>query len=161
MTMDVNVRDINEIVRFGNSMKSFLSDYLELLSTICNASGYDYTEAGNNFRTIRTYTESAEHHLRTFEWELEREIEAACKYPKEDHSDRIDFLKKMVEKERALYNRNKQALEEAERLIHNVKVNTDMVFQQVSLSRNKIQELGYNALRSIKKSVSAIDSYKK
>ena len=67
----------------------------------------------------------------------------------------------MVEKERALYNRNKQALEEAERLIHNVKVNTDMVFQQVSLSRNKIQELGYNALRSIKKSVSAIDSYKK
>ncbi|MBD5278306.1 MAG: hypothetical protein HDS32_03630 [Bacteroides sp.] len=159
--MDVNVRDLNEIFHFGSSLQSFLNAYIGVLSQVGSAAQQDYTQARNNFNTIRTYTESAESNLQAAERELEDAIDTANDYPEEDHSDRIEYLEAMVEEKRMVYERNKEALEEAESLLHNVKVNTDMVWEQVWRSRNQIQETGQNALRSIQKSANAIASYKK
>lgn len=157
--MDVNVRDVEEIVHFGHSLQSFLSDYLGVLTQVGQGAQQDYTHARNKYTTIRGAAESAERDLRQAERELESSIETSHNYPDEDHSDKIEFLERIVEEKRMRYERNKQALEEAESLIHNVKVNTEMVWEQVSRSRNQIQETGQNALRSIQKSASAIASY--
>lgn len=159
--MDVNVRDLEEIVRFGRSLQSFLSDYHGVLGQVGSASQQDYTQARNKYNTIRNAAESAERDLQQAERQLESAIDTANNYPEEDHSDKIEYLERMVEEKQAVYERNKQALEEAESLVHNVKVNTEMVWEQVTRSRCQIQETGQNALRSIQKSASAIASYKK
>lgn len=159
--MDVNVHDVAEIVRFGRSLQSFLSDYLGVLSQVGNAAQQDYTQTRNKYNTIRNYAEAAERDLANAERQLESAIETANNYPDEDHSDKIDYLARGVEEKKMIYERNKQALEEAEALIHRVKVNTDMVWEQTHRSRNQIQETGQNALRSIQRSANVIASYKR
>lgn len=159
--MDVNVRDLDEIVRFGSSLKSFLSDYLTALNYVRNGANEDYTKARNALGTIRTYTESAERDLKSAERTLESTIDDANRNPDKDYSRQIEFRESQVEKAQMKYERNKQALEEAEGLIRRVKVNTDMVLEQITRSRNQINDIGHNALHSIQKSANSIARYKK
>lgn len=157
--MDVNIRDLNEIVRFGNSLKDFLSDYLGNINRIGNAARQDYTTARNCLNTIRTYTEQAKRELDYAEKRLDDAIETARNYPDEDHSDKIEFIAREVEEKRLIYERNRQAFEEAEPLARNVKINTERILEEAQRSRNNIQGIGQTALHSIKKSANAIASY--
>ena len=157
--MDVNVRDVEEIVRFGHSLKGFLSDYLSMLGRVGSAAQQDYTTARNNLQRIRGNAESAERDLRQAERQLDSAYRTANNNPEEDHSDRIDYLERLVEEKQERYERNKEALAEAEQLTKRVKVNTDMVWEQTNRSRNQINELGHTALSSIQKAANAIKNY--
>lgn len=159
--MDVNVRDVDEIVCFGNSLKSFLSDYIAVLNQVSQGSQQDYISACNFMNTIRTYTEAAESDLQAAERRLESTIDNANNNPDEDWSSQIELRERAVEEAALKYERNKQALEEAEGIIRNLKVNIDMVWDQVNRNRSQLQEVGHSALASIQKSVQAIMNYKK
>lgn len=157
--MDVNVRDVDEIVRFGNSLKSFLSDYLGALMQVVQSANIDYTTARNALTRIRTKMEAAERELRSAEFSLENVERDADNNPEEDYSRELAFRAEMVEEKRAIYEQAKQAFEEAETLVKRVKTNTDMVIEQIYRSRNIIRDNGNDALQSIAKSARAISNY--
>ncbi len=159
--MDVNVRDVQEIVRFGNSLKSFLTDYMGALNMVLNGANADYTKARNALNTIRTIMEKAESDLRSAEFSLENTERDARNNPDEDYSSEISFRQDEVEEKRERYERAKQAFEEAEALAKRVKTNTDMVIEQVIRSRNRIQDTARDTLSSIQHAVRAISQYLK
>lgn len=45
--MDVSVRDVDEIVRFGRSLNGFMTDYLGSLQQVSTGASSDYTKARN------------------------------------------------------------------------------------------------------------------
>lgn len=157
--MDVNVKDVDEIVRFGNSLKSFLNDYLMELNQVARGADDDRIRAQNKLNTIRGFVESGERQLREAEDLLDRAIDKANNYPEEDHSDDIDYAERRVEERREVYERARRALEEAESIVRKVKVNADMVVEQVDRSRRQLRDNGESTLRTIGKAARAISQY--
>lgn len=95
--MDVNVRDVDEIVRFGRSLQSFLSDYLGALMMVNQGAQCDYTTARNALNSIRTKMENARSELRSAEITLENTEREARNDPDEDYSSELAFRESEVE----------------------------------------------------------------
>lgn len=157
--MDVNVRDVDEIVRFGRSLNSFVSDYLGLLRQVGTASSNDYNTARNSLNRIRSRMESAESNLRSAKGMLEDAIDRANRYPEEDNSDAVAYASSMVEEREAIYQRAKDAFDEAEGIVQRVKQTSDRVFEEVNRSYNQIRENGSDALGAIKHAAQSISRY--
>lgn len=157
--MDVNVRDVEEIVRFGNSLKGFLSGYIEALGRITTGANCDYTTARNALNSIRTKMESAESALDSAEFALSNVERQARNNPDEDYSNEIYFREEQVEEKQELYDRAKEAFDEADVLVKRIKVQTDMAIEQVWKSRNQIQDGGRDALQAIQNAARIISQY--
>lgn len=157
--MDVNVKDVDEIVRFGRSLQGFLSDYLGALNLVMQGANSDESTARNNLNTIRNYVDSAERAVRSAEQMLESAENKADSDPEEDYSSDIEYAERILEERQAAYERAKQALEEAEGIVRRVKTNADMVVEEVTRSRRQIQDNGRDALQSIQKAARAISQY--
>lgn len=157
--MDVNVKDVDEIVRFGRSLQGFLSDYLGVLNLVMQGANSDESTARNNLNTIRNYVDSAERAVRSAEQMLESAENKADNDPEGDYSSDIEYAERILEERQAAYERAKQALEEAEGIVQRVKTNADMVVEEVTRSRRQIQDNGRDALQSIQKAARAISQY--
>ena len=157
--MDVNVKDVDEIVRFGRSLQGFLSDYLGALNLVMQGANSDESTARNNLNTIRNYVDSAERDMRSAEQMLESAENKADSDPEGDYSSDIAYAGSILEERQAAYERAKQALEEAEGIVQRVRTNAEMVIEEVTRNCRQIQDNGRDALQSIQKAARAISGY--
>ena len=156
--MDVNVKDIEEIVRFSRSMQSFLNNYLAALNKIMNGASSDVSKASNAITTMRNRTESAKNNLRYSEHRLEQLLEEEIN-SEEDLSSEIAYIEAEVEDRRLKYELAKQSLEEAESLVCRIKINSNTILEEIIRNRTLIQDAGHNGLSAIKNATSAIMQY--
>lgn len=159
--MDVNVRDVEEVVRFGSSIKSFVSDYLGALQTVVQGANTDRTTAENTLRRMRSRVESLESDFRNAQRQVEDAYDRAYRYPDEDHSDDIDYAERMMEEKQASYERAQQALDEAEGTVSRIKSTTERVIEEVYRSRDEIRDTADETVSAIKHAANAIAQYVK
>lgn len=157
--MDVNVRDVEEIVRFGNSVKSFLSDYVGALHMSVQGANQDRTTAENTLRRMRGRVESLESDFRNAQRKVDEAYDCANRYPEEDHSDAICYAERMLEEKQAVYERASRALDEAEGIVSKIKSTTERVIEEVYRSRDNIRDTGDDVVSAIKHAANAISQY--
>lgn len=157
--MDVSVKDVDEIVRFANSTKGFLSDYLSTLTTVGSRAANDASMARNMLQTIRNRADSAERDMRSAESKVDDAVNRANRYPEEDHEDDIRYAIGRLEEANEAYQRAKAALEEAEVIAKKVTHNADRVQDEVNHARRQIQSTGQDALKAIQTSARKIAQY--
>ncbi len=157
--MDVSVRDVDEIVRFGRSLNGFMTDYPGSLQQVSTGASSDYTKARNCLNSLRTKVEKAKWELEVAKRNLESLETRACRRPEEDYTDRIIRQEEIVEQKQEIYERATRALEEGESIVKRIKANSDRVIEEVNRGRRLLQDQGHNALSTIKKAAAAISKY--
>lgn len=159
--MDVNVRDVDEIIRFGRSLNGFLTDYLGSLQGVYTGAVSDSMTAGNALATLRSKAEKAERELYVAEWNLESTEEWAYRNPEKDYTVQIIHRQEMLEEKKEIYERARQNLEEGEILVKRIKINSDRVIEEVNRGLRQLKDQGHETLNTIKKAAAAISRYVK
>lgn len=156
--MDVSVKDLDEIRRFGSSVKGFLTDYLSGLSRVGNMATSDRFKATNALSSMRNTADSAERNLRSAERMLE-DAEWEARNSEVDLSDKVDYAQRIVDERMAKYELAKSILEEAEGLVRSIQSRTEMVQDEVRRGHNQLRGVGSEALQVISKSLASISQY--
>lgn len=156
--MDVKVKDIDEIRRFGSSVKSFLSEYLLGLSRVGSMAGSDRLKATNFLSSMRNRADSAESNLRSAERMLE-DAKRKARNSESDLSDQVEYAQKIVDERMAKYELAKSTLDEAEGLVRKILTNTEMVQDEVRRGNHQLRSVGSEAVQAISKSLTRISQY--
>lgn len=156
--MDIKVKDIDEIRRFGSSVKSFLSEYLGGLSRVGSMAYSDRLKATNALSSMRNRADSAERDLRSAERMLE-DAERKARNSESDLSDQVEYAQRIVDDRMAKYELAKSTLDEAEGLVRKILTNTEMVQDEVRRGNNQLRTVGSEALQAISKSLTRISQY--
>lgn len=159
--MDVNVKDVNEIVCFGRSLQSFLAEYLNALNAVRSGAEFDRAKAYNIVNKLRTKMEKAERDVQSASISYDSTVRSANSHPDEDWSEQIEHRARQLEEAAQNYADIKEACQEAESLYKKVKASTDRVIEEAYRSQRQINEVGRNALQSIQTSAQKIMQYLK
>lgn len=157
--MDVSVKDVEEIVNFGNSLQTFLNNYMGQFTQLHIGADMDVAQARARLATIRKYEETAEEKLHNADSNLNSAILTSRNYPDEDRLWQIEMCQREYNSCREAYDYAKEVSEASEGVVRNVERIAETVCEELWRSSRQLEQLRNETLSAIQKSAISIREY--